>query len=167
MKNQLGKRLDSSIKALLGTAVSSSDSNRYKSLVDIGFKSNLSVVDKKFSGYSLESSFSTALAKDPNAVNKLLYGKTGSGIEPFDNSSSGIFVQLDALLDTYVNSSTGIIQAMSSTFNSRQKILDNSLVRANNSIDDYETRLTTQYARLESLNAEMQQQQASVSSLGR
>jgi flagellar capping protein FliD len=167
MKNQLGKRLDSSIKALLGTAVSSSDSNRYKSLVDIGFKSNLSVVDKKFSGYSLESSFSTALAKDPNAVNKLLYGKTGSGIEPFDNGSSGIFVQLDALLDTYVNSSTGIIQAMSSTFNSRQKILDNSLVRANNSIDDYETRLTTQYARLESLNAEMQQQQASVSSLGR
>jgi flagellar capping protein FliD len=167
MKNQLGKRLDSSIKALLGTAVSSSDSNRYKSLVDIGFKSNLSVVDKKFSGYSLESSFSTALAKDPNAVNKLLYGKTGSGIEPFDNGSSGIFVQLDALLDTYVNSSTGIIQAMSSTFNSRQKILDNSLVRANNSIDDYETRLTTQYARLESLNAEMQQQQASVSSLVR
>jgi flagellar capping protein FliD len=167
MKNRLGKRLDSSIKALLGTAFDSSDSNRYKSLVDIGFKSTLSVVDNKFSGYSLDGNFSTALARDPNAVNKLLYGKADSEIEPFDNGSSGVLVQLDALLDTYVNSSSGIIQAMSSTFDSRQKTLDNSLVRANNSVDDYETRLTKQYARLDSLNAQMQQQQAAVGSLSR
>jgi flagellar capping protein FliD len=166
MKNRLGKRLDSSIKALLGQAFSPSDSNRYKSLVDIGFKSTLSVVDNKFSGYSLGSSFSTALAKDPNAVNKLLYGKADTDIEPFNDGSSGILVQLDALLDTYVNSSTGIIQAMSTTFDSRQKTLDSSLVRANQGVDDYETRLTKQYARLDSLNAEMKQQQAAVSSLG-
>jgi flagellar capping protein FliD len=167
MKNRIGKRLDSSIKALLGTSLSSSDPNRYKSLVDIGFKSTLSVVDNKFSGYSLDGSFSTALTKDPNAVNKLLYGKTDSEIPPFDNGSSGILVQLDSLLDTYVNSSTGIIQAMSSTFDSRQKTLDSSLVRANNSVDDYEARLTKQYSRLDSLNAEMKQQEAAVSSLGR
>jgi flagellar hook-associated protein 2 len=167
MKNRLGKRLDESIKALLGTAFDSTDSNRYKSLVDIGFKSTLSPVDNKFSGYSLGSDFSTALARDPSAVNKLLYGKTDTQIEAFDDGSSGILVQLDALLDTYVNSSSGIIQAMSSTFDSRQKTLDNSLVRANNSVDDYETRLTKQYARLDSLNAEMQQQQAAVGSLSR
>jgi flagellar hook-associated protein 2 len=166
MKNRLGKRLDSSIKALLGTAFNSSDSNRYKSLVDIGFKSTLSVVDNKFSGYSLDSSFSTALAKDPNAVNKLLYGKADTEIEPFSDGSSGILVQLDTLLDTYVNSSTGIIQALSSTFDSRQKTLDSSLVRANNSVDDYEARLKKQYSRLDSVNAEMRQQQAAVSSLG-
>jgi|LakMenE18May11ns_1017448.scaffolds.fasta_scaffold9959596_32 flagellar hook-associated protein 2 len=167
MKNRIGKRLDSSIKALLGTAFDSSDSNRYKSLVDIGFKSTLSVADNKFSGYSLDSSFSTALAKDPNAVNKLLYGKTDSEIPPFDDGSSGILVQLDALLDTYVNSSSGIIQAMSTAFDSRQKTLDSSLVRANQSVDDYEARLTKQYAKLDSLNAGMQQQQAAVSSLNR
>jgi flagellar capping protein FliD len=167
MTNRLGRRLDSSIKALLGTAFDSSDSNRYKALVDIGFKSTLSVVDNKFSGYNLDGNFSTALARDPNAVNKLLYGKTDTEIEPFDNGSSGILVQLDALLDTYVNSSTGIIQAMSSTFDSRQKTLDSSLVRANNSVDDYETRLTRQYSRLDSLNAQLQQQQAAVGSLGR
>ena len=166
MKNRIGKRLDSSIKALLGTSLSSSDPNRYKSLVDIGFKSTLSVVDNKFSGYSLDSKFSTALAQDPNAVNKLLYGKTDSEITPFDNGSSGILVQLDALLDTYVNSSSGIIQAMSTTFDSRQKTLDSSLVRANNSVDDYEARLTKQYSRLDSLNAQLRQQQGAVSSLG-
>jgi flagellar capping protein FliD len=167
MKNRLGQRIDSSIKALLGTAFDSSDTNRYKSLVDIGFKSTLNAADNKFSGYSLDSKFSTALAQDPNAVNKLLYGKTGSQIAPFDNGSSGILVQLDTLLDTYVNSSTGIIQAMSTTFDSRQKTLDSSLVRANKSVDDYEARLTKQYAKLDSVNAEMQQQQAAVSSLGR
>ena len=166
MKNRLGQRLDSSIKALLGTAFDSSDSNRYKSLVDIGFKSTLNAADNKFSGYSLSSSFSTALAKDPNAVNKLLYGKTDTQIEPFDNGSSGILVQLDSLLDTYVNSSTGIIQSMSSTFDSRQKTLDSTLVRANQSVDDYEARLKKQYSRLDSVNAEMKQQQAAVSSLG-
>lgn len=167
MKNRLGKRIDSSIKTLLGTTFDSSDTNRYKSLVDIGFKSTLNAGDNKFSGYSLDSKFSTALAKDPNAVNKLLYGKANSQIEPFDNGSSGILVQLDTLLDTYVNSSTGIIQAMSNTFDSRQKTLDSSLVRANKSVDDYEARLTKQYAKLDSINAEMQQQQAAVSSLGR
>ena len=166
MKNRLGQRLDSSIKALLGTAFDSSDSNRYKSLVDIGFKSTLNAADNKFSGYSLSSSFSTALAKDPNAVNKLLYGKTDTQIEPFDNGSSGILVQLDSLLDTYVNSSTGIIQSMSSTFDSRQKTLDSTLVRANQSVDDYVARLKKQYSRLDSVNAEMKQQQAAVSSLG-
>jgi flagellar hook-associated protein 2 len=166
MKNRLGQRLDSSIKALLGSVFDSSDSNRYKSLVDIGFKSTLNAADNKFSGYSLDSSFSTALAKDPNAVNKLLYGKTDTDIEPFDNGSSGVLVQLDALLDTYVNSSTGIIQSMNTGFDSRQKTLDSSLVRANKSVDDYETRLTKQYAQLDSLNAQMQQQQAAVSSLG-
>ncbi|MFM7458806.1 MAG: flagellar filament capping protein FliD [bacterium] len=167
MTNKLGKRLDSSIKALLGTAFDSSDSNRYKSLVDIGFKSTLNAADNKFSGYSLDSKFSTALAQDPNAVNKLLYGKTGTGIGPFDNGSSGVLVQLDALLDTYVNSSTGIIQTMSTTFDSRQKTLDSSLVRAKKSVDDYEDRLKKQYAKLDSLNAGMQQQQAAVSSLSR
>lgn len=167
MKNRLGKRIDSSIKTLLGTAFDSSDTNRYKSLVDIGFKSTLNAADNKFSGYSLDSKFSTALAQDPNAVNKLLYGKADSQIEPFDNGSSGVLVQLDALLDTYVNSSTGIIQAMSTTFDSRQKTLDSSIVRANKSVDDYEARLKKQYGRLDSLNAGLQQQQAAVSSLSR
>jgi flagellar capping protein FliD len=167
MKSRIGKRVDSSVKALLGTAFDTSDSNRYKSLVEIGFKSTLSAADNKFSGYSLDSSFSTALAQDPNAVNKLLYGKADSEIEPFDNGSSGILVQLDALLDTYVNSSTGIIQGMTSAFDSRQKALDSSLVRANSSIDSYEARLMKQYSRLDSLNAQMQQQQSAVSSLGR
>jgi flagellar hook-associated protein 2 len=167
MTNRMGRRFDSSVKALIGTAFSSSDSNRYKSLVEIGFKSTLSVVDNKFSGYSLDSAFSTALARDPNAVNKLLYGKADSDIAPFDNGSSGILVQLDELLDTYVNNSTGILQAVDSTFTSRQKTLDSSLVRANNSVDDYETRLTRQYAQLDSLNAQLQQQQAAVGSLSR
>ena len=88
-------------------------------------------------------------------------------VNPFDNGSSGILVQLDALLDTCVNSSTGIIQSMSSTFDSRQKTLDSSLVRANQSVDDYEARLKKQYSKLDSLNAGMQQQQAAVSSLSR
>jgi flagellar capping protein FliD len=167
MKNRLGQRLDSSIKALLGSVFDSSDSNRYKSLVDIGFKSTLNAADNKFSGYSLDSKFSTALAQDPNAVNKLLYGKTDTDIEPFDDGSSGVLVQLDALLDTYVNSSSGIIQAMSTSFDSRQKTLDSSIVRANKSVDDYEARLKKQYAKLDSLNAGMQQQQAAVSSLSR
>ena len=167
MTNRMGKRFDSSVKALIGTAFSSSDSNLYKSLVEIGFKSTLSVVDNRFSGYSLGSDFSTALARDPSAVNKLLYGKADSDIEPFYNGSSGILVQLDELLDTYVNSSTGILQAMDTTFTSRQKTLDSSLVRANNSVAHYETRLTRQYAQLDSLNAQLQQQQAAVGSLSR
>jgi flagellar capping protein FliD len=56
---------------------------------------------------------------------------------------------------------------MSTAFDSRQKTLDSSLVRANQSVDDYEARLTKQYAKLDSLNAGMQQQQAAVSSLNR
>jgi flagellar capping protein FliD len=55
---------------------------------------------------------------------------------------------------------------MNTGFDSRQKTLDSSLVRANKSVDDYEARLTKQYAQLDSLNAQMQQQQAAVSSLG-
>jgi flagellar capping protein FliD len=56
---------------------------------------------------------------------------------------------------------------MSTTFDSRQKTLDSSLVRANKSVDDYEARLKKQYGRLDSLNAGLQQQQAAVSSLSR
>jgi len=168
MKNREGKRFDSSIKALLGTAFDANDSNRYKAFVDIGFKSTLSPVDNKFSGYTIDSSvFSAALARDPNAVNKLLYGKTDTEINPFDNGASGILVQLDSLLDSYLNTTTGIFQAMNTNYDSQQKTLDSSIVRAQQSVDDYETRLVRQYAQLDSLNARMQQQQSAVASLGR
>ncbi len=168
MKNRVGKRFDSSIKALLGTAFDANDSNRYKAFVDIGFKSTLSPVDNKFSGYTIDSSvFSAALARDPNAVNKLLYGKTDTEINPFDNGASGILVQLDSLLDSYLNTTTGIFQAMNTNYDSQQKTLDSSIVRAQQSVDDYETRLVRQYAQLDSLNARMQQQQSAVASLGR
>jgi len=168
MKNRVGKRFDSSIKALLGTAFDANDSNRYKAFVDIGFKSTLSPVDNKFSVYTIDSSvFSAALARDPNAVNKLLYGKTDTEINPFDNGASGILVQLDSLLDSYLNTTTGIFQAMNTNYDSQQKTLDSSIVRAQQSVDDYETRLVRQYAQLDSLNARMQQQQSAVASLGR
>lgn len=168
MRNRVGKRFDSSIKALLGTAFDANDSNRYKAFVDIGFKSTLSPVDNKFSGYTIDSSvFSAALARDPNAVNKLLYGKTDTEINPFDNGASGILVQLDSLLDSYLNTTTGIFQAMNTNYDSQQKTLDSSIVRAQQSVDDYETRLVRQYAQLDSLNARMQQQQSAVASLGR
>lgn len=165
MKNKVGQRFDAAVKALFGKTFDSNDTNRYKSLVDIGLKSNLNIVDNKFSGYELGSGFSDALAKDPAAVNKLLYGKKDSKIGPFDDNSSGILVQLDDLLNTYVNSTNGVFQALNTNYDSQSKSLDSNITRAQNSVDAYEKRLKSQFTQLDVVNAQMKQQQSALASL--
>jgi len=165
MKNKVGQRFDAAVKALFGKTVDSNDTNRYKSLVDIGLKSNLNILDNKFTGYELGSAFSSALAKDPSAVNKLLYGKKDSKIDPFDDNSSGLLVQLDDLLETYVNSTNGVFQALNTNYDSQSKSLDNNITRAENSVDAYEKRLKSQFTQLDVVNAQMKQQQSALASL--
>ncbi len=153
------------------TKVASSSTNTYKSLIDIGLKSQIDPGTNKFTGYTFDSTiFSEKFASSPDEFYKILYGSddTGSIYSTLSDGSRGIITQLQDLLDTYVDPdvpSQGLISQMQESISSQIKTIDDRIDRTQDSIDSYEKRLKAQFSQLDVINVQMQQQQSAVTSL--
>lgn len=157
----IARGLEQGIKRILISVFDNANPEAYKSAIEIGLKSDL--VNDEFSGYTITTSlFSDALAADPSALNTLFFGKTDSEIPPFTDGSQGLFVQLDEFLATYVSGTDAIFNTLDDTLGSRIRDLDDQIFRAEENISAFEERLIRQYSQLDTLNAELQQQQAAI-----
>ncbi|NQY80174.1 MAG: flagellar filament capping protein FliD [Candidatus Caenarcaniphilales bacterium] len=157
----VARGLEQGIKRILTSVFDNSNPEAYKSAIEIGLKSNL--VNDEFSGYTITTNlFSEALAADPSALNTLFFGKTDSEIPTFSDGSQGLFVQLDEFLATYVSGTDAIFNTLDDTLSRRIRDLDDQIFRAEENISSFEERLIRQYSQLDTLNAELQQQQAAI-----
>jgi flagellar capping protein FliD len=152
------------------TNVESAASDPYTSLIDIGLKSQLDG-NNKFTGYTFDSTkFKEAFADNPDAFYTLLYGSddTESIYDTFSTGSDGIISQLQSLLNSYVDpdvSTNGLISQIQESVTTQIKTVNDKIDRTQSNIDSYEARLRKQFSQLDISNAQLQQQQAAVSSL--
>jgi flagellar hook-associated protein 2 len=161
------RRLANGIKGILTKAFDNSNSQSYNASVSVGLKSNL--VNDRFSGYTIDSSvFNEALANDPASIDTLFYGKADSEIPPFDDGSSGIFVQLEEYLKTYTRSKNdnGILDNVIDNLDQQIRSKEDDIVTAEDRVFAFEQRLVRQYNELDRVNADLQSQQAALNSSG-
>lgn len=157
----IARSLEQGIKRILTSVFDNSNPEAYKSAIEVGLKSN--IVNNEFSGYTIKTSlFSDALAADPSSLDTLFYGKTDSKIAPFKDGAQGLFIQLDEFLATYVSGTDSFFNTLDDSLSKRIRDLDDQLFKAEENITAFEERLTRQYSQLDSLNAELQQQQAAI-----
>jgi len=158
------------IKTVLGSVVGTTG-DTYKSMIEVGLKSNLDG-NGNFTGFSLQDDlFDEAFEAAPDALNSMLWGDTSDANSVYDglsNGNKGILVQLQNLLDVYADpniSTSGIIGQVKESVSNQIKTTDTSITRTQASIDAYEARLKKQFSQLDVLNAQMQQQQSALASL--
>ncbi len=165
--SQLSRRFSRNIRNVISNFASAA-TDTYRSGIEIGIKTSLDG-EGNFIGYTLDKTiFETALDDNPDAVNAVLFGKTGTDISALSDGTSGVFVQLNDLMDTYVDPDVpteGILRSISESLDSQINGIDDSIERAEDRIEALETRLTRQFAQLDVITAEFQRQQAAVSSL--
>jgi flagellar hook-associated protein 2 len=166
--SSFSRGLISQLKSTMTTYFSGSTNDPFKAGVSIGISSSLDG-DNKFSGYTLdETKFTNALTTSTAGVNTLLYGKTGTVVPALDDGSSGLLVKLNDILNSYVDPSVptaGVISQVVSSVGSQIKSTNDKINKTQASIDAYEARLKSQFAQLDVLNSQMQQQQSALNGL--
>lgn len=168
--SSFSRSLSQQIRSKITTYFNGSTNDTYKSLIDLGISSSLDG-ENKFSGYKIDASkFDAALEADPSAIDTLLFGSSDADsiISTMDDGSDGVFVLLNALLESYVDPSVpsnGILYQVNDSVNNQINRTDDSIERAQGSIDSMEKRLRAEFANLDVVMAEMQQQQAELSGL--
>lgn len=161
------------IKNTMGT-VHSAATNNYTSLIDIGLTSQFDG-NNSFTGYSFDSStFEEKFLADRTGFLKVLYG-TDVATDPeatittLDDGSEGIITLLQRVLDTYVDPevpSNGVITQVQESITDQIDTTNDRIDRAQQSVDALEARLTRQFAQLDVINAQFQQQQQAIQGLG-
>jgi flagellar hook-associated protein 2 len=143
----------------------------YRSMIEIGLKSNLDA-DGKFTGYSLDSTlFNKAIANAPDELNKILWGNSSDpkSIYPsLSNGNKGILVQLQELMDSYIDPSVpanGLISQIQETLSSQIKNVDSRIEKTQDSIDNMEARMRKQFSQLDLITSKYQQQQSALNGL--
>lgn len=169
--SSFSRSLISRVKTTLTSIAGVNGVDGFTSFIELGLKSTLDG-EGNFTGYDLdEDLFDAAFESAPDELNKILWGDsadTDSIYSGLSNGDTGIMVQLMALLDSYVDpdvSTNGIITQVQDSLSSQINSVDDSIERAENSIEAMELRLRRQFAQLDVVNAEFQQQQAAVSGL--
>lgn len=169
--SSFSRSLISRIKTTLTSIAGVNGTDGFTSFIELGLNSTLDG-EGNFTGYSIDTDiFDAAFASAPDELNKILWGDssdTDSIYPGLSNGDTGIMVQLVSLLNSYVDedvSSNGIITQVQDSITSQIKSVDTSIERAEASIEAMEIRLRRQFAQLDVVNAEFQQQQAAVSSL--
>jgi flagellar hook-associated protein 2 len=159
------------VKSTLTNLSGVSGEDGFTSMIEVGLRSNLTS-DGKFSGYAINDAlFDAAFTNSPDELNKILWGNSDDpdSIYPgMSNGNKGIIVQLLDLINTYVDPSVptnGIINQVQDSLNSQIRTVNTSIQRAESSIEALEIRMTKQFAQLDTINAQFQQQQAAVASL--
>ena len=157
----VARGLEIGLKRIITSVFDNSNPESYKSLVEVGLASSL--VNDAFAGYTLNgTSFGEALARDPSAINTLLFGKTDSEVPTFTDGSQGLFVQLDEFLAEYVTGTDAVFTSLDDSLDRRLRDLSDQIFRAEEGITNFEDRLIRQFSQLDTLNAELQQQQAAI-----
>jgi len=143
----------------------------YRSMIEIGLKSNLDA-DGKFTGYSLDSTlFNKAIANAPDELNKILWGNSSDpkSIYPsLSNGNKGILVQLQELMDSYIDPSVpanGLISQIQETLSSQIKNVDSRIEKTQDSINNMEARMRKQFSQLDLITSKYQQQQSALNGL--
>ncbi len=160
------RSLVSRIKSTLTTIVGTNGSDPFRSLVEIGLESQLDG-EGSFIGYTLDATvFDEAFETNREALYSLLYGSSNvdSIYSTLSNGDQGIFTTFDELLDTYTDFD-GVISQVQDSISSQINSVNDSIDRANDSVDSLERRLRKQFAQLDVINAEYQQQQSAVAGL--
>lgn len=161
----------SRIKTTLTKIVGVSGTDTYTSFIELGLKSQLDG-EGNFTGYTIDDDlFDAAFDAAPDEMNKTLWGDstdTDSIFSSLSNGDKGIMVQLVELLNSYVDpdvSTNGIIYQVKDSIDNQIDSVDDSIERAEASIESMEIRLRKQFAQLDVINSQYQQQQAAVAGL--
>lgn len=168
--DSFSRSLISRIKGVLGGVVGTSGTDTYTSFIQVGLESEVATdTEIGFTGYKLtDSVFDEAFANAPDELNKLLWGDSSDPDNIFgglSNGDKGILVQLEELLDSYTDPVNGIIQGISDSVNDQIQSVDNDIIRAQDSVQSYEDRLTRQYSQLDVISAQYQQQAAAAAAI--
>ncbi len=164
-KSSFARSFAQSIKTLISTYFSDA-TNSYKSGVELGITTTLDG-DNKFSSYTIDQeAFEEALAADEASVHAVLYGKTGTVVDPVSDGSSGILVQLRELLDTYSDpdvAAEGLLYQKGESLDTQISNVADDIENRQASITAYEKRLKAQFSALDTASAQLQSQQAALS----
>jgi len=165
------KNMSTRVRNIVSSVAGANGVDNYTSLMEIGLKSNLDA-DGKFTGYSLDAAlFNKAFADAPDDLNKILWGNSSDpkSIYPsLSNGNKGILVQLQELMDSYIDPSVpanGLINQVQDTLTKQMKNVDSRIERTQESIDSMESRLTKQFSQLDLISSKYQQQQSALNGL--
>lgn len=156
------------IKNVLGSIPGTFGDDTFTSFINVGLKTQLDA-DGKFVGYQLESAkFKEAYNSAPDELNKLLWGndEEDSQFGLLNSGNEGVLAKLSDLINTYSDSSKGVIKQVRNSIDSQIRTQDDRILRAQNSVETLRLRLTKQFAQLDVTNAQAQRQQAALSSSG-
>lgn len=129
---------DSSIRALQSQMMSivsavTGSSSSVRTLADIGIKSGndgtLSIDDARLT---------KAIASDASAINNL-----------FQRADTGVSAQFAKLIESYTNSTDGVLVTKNKSFNDSVKLLDSQITTLQSRLDSYRTRLINQFTSME------------------
>jgi flagellar hook-associated protein 2 len=165
--NNLSARMRNILTSIAGV----NGTDNYTSMIDIGLKSNLDS-EGKFTGYSLDATlFNKAFESAPDELNKILWGNSSDAKSIFpalSNGNKGILVQVQELLDSYIDPNVpanGLISKVQETLSSQIKSVDTRIEQTQDSIDSMETRMRRQFSQLDLITSQYQQQQSALSGL--
>jgi flagellar hook-associated protein 2 len=164
------RNMSTRLRNLISSVAGTPGVDKFTSMIDIGFVSN---TDKQgnFNGYMLDATrFNKAFSESPDELNKILWGsnETGSIYPALTGNKKGILVQMQELLDTYINPSVpsnGLINKVQESLTSQIKTVDDRIERTQRSIDNMEARMRKQFSQLDVITSQYQQQQSAVSGL--
>ena len=100
-----------------------------------------------------------AINSDPQSVAKLFTGTD-------DDSVDGMSDMLDSLIETYVSSVDGILTAQETGINDAIRRLEDSILQAEQRVDEYEEGLRAQFTQMEVMLSELSSQSSYLSSAG-
>lgn len=164
------RNMSTRLRNLISSVAGTPGVDKFTSMIDIGFVSN---TDKQgnFNGYMLDATrFNKAFSESPDELNKILWGsnETGSIYPALSSNKKGILVQMQELLDTYIDPrvpSNGLINKVQESLTSQIKTVDDRIERTQRSIDTMEERMRKQFSQLDVITSQYQQQQSAVSGL--
>jgi flagellar hook-associated protein 2 len=150
------------------SSIPGGDADTYKSFINIGLETELDA-DGNFVRYKLDTEkFSEAYAAAPDEVNRLLWGNSDddSQYPLLESGNLGVFARLHEVLDSYTSITGGILKQVKESISSQIRTQDDRILRAEDSIQSMRDRLTKQFAQLDVITSQYQQQQAALASSG-
>lgn len=144
------RRIQSAIRATT-TGIQNLAGNAYTALSDIGITSD------RYGKLEIDSStFQSKLTADPDAMQKLFAGATIATNLNDNTDSTGLADLLVADIDTYTNSSTGMLTAMTTRLNEALSDIEDDRLDVIARMESLEERYTRQFTAMDTLVGRLQ-----------
>jgi flagellar hook-associated protein 2 len=156
------------IKNVMGSIPGEFGNDTYTSFINVGLETELDA-DGRFIGYTVDKEkFAEAFNSAPDELNRLLWGNDDPDSEfaLLNSGNQGVFARLNELVDSYTDAGDGILKQVRDSINTQIRTQDDRIFRAEESIENLRLRLNRQFSQLDVVNAQFQQQQASLASSG-